>query len=453
MSERRVWAAKVGKVFDTRPRVAGKNIVWLDRKTAFDQLAQAIERPGSHVCLDGPTGVDKTSLAHTYIAIEQVAHVPVMVTNAMNWADFCRQLIGVRDNTENSGGGEIEGGLNNGLPTLKFKASLGAKGRPLDDLTYVDKLATTWTENDVAKKLADKDLLLVLDDMERATDEFIKRISDLCKLLTQAYTAPNAKLLLIGSGSVYVRLHRANPALDERVSHVSLGAFKNANDSRIFLTRGFERLDLRHPWNSRYSREFELRDKCRDAIWEAANGLPKSLNRLGYEISTQGRSRSGVSAHDIMQTSERIVEEHWIEYSEQFGDVLDVLEEFPLAAEILKCLYEDGITRIHRVAGVVKRIESNESLKDIATPNAIDQAFSLLTATEFIVQTGKSGELLFVKHPAAAHTLGVIMRDPKKVSHVSVPKRKRGMPIQLSFAFPLPSDTGSTNGEEPSADA
>jgi hypothetical protein len=154
-----------------------------------------------------------------------------------------------------------------------------------------------------------------------------------------------------------------------------------------------------------------------------------------------------------MQTCERIVEEHWIEYSEQFGDVLDVLEEFPLAAEILKCLYEDGITRIHRVAGVVKRIESNESLKDIATPNAIDQAFSLLTATEFIVQTGKSGELLFVKHPAAAHTLGVIMRDPKKVSHVSVPKRKRGMPIQLSFAFPLPSDTGSTNGEEPSADA
>ena len=108
MVDRREWANKVGRGFDTRPRVASRGTVWLERKAAYESLANAIERPGSHVCLDGPTGVGKTSLMHTYIASERIQHSSLMITDAMTLADFCRRLIGVRDNSETGLNIELE---------------------------------------------------------------------------------------------------------------------------------------------------------------------------------------------------------------------------------------------------------------------------------------------------------------------------------------------------------
>jgi hypothetical protein len=454
MTDRRVWASKVGKVFDTRPRVASKSTVWLERKSAYESLSNAIEQPGMHVCLDGPTGVGKTSLIHTYIANEQIRHCAIMITQATTWADMCRRLIGTPSNEENSTSGEFEVGLNNGLPTAKFKVYLGMKERPLDDLTYADKLATTWTEHDVAKRLAANDLVLVIDDLERANDQLMTRISDLCKLITQAYVSQNSKVVMIGSGDVYVRLHRANSALDERVSQVCLGAFKYPNDSRIFLQRGLERLFLRNPWNSAIPKEFDLRDKCRDAVWEAADGLPKSLNRLGYEIGIRGRDRSGITATDIFECAQSMVEEHWIQYSQEFPEVLEILESHPAAVQVLKCMYEDGITRIHKVSRIISQACMQDREQPPFPKSDVDSGIDLLVGTGFIVRTGKSSELLFVKHPAAAHTLGVVMRDPAKVQHLPALKHTKKNHAQLGFAFPLPTDyKGYYEGDAPSDDA
>lgn len=453
MADRRNWANNVGRVFDTRPRVASGTTVWLERKSAYESLASAMERPGSHVCLDGPTGVGKTSLMHTYIANEKIKHSSIMLTQSMTWVDFCRRLVGIRDNTETSMSGDLEAGLQNGLPSAKFKVSLGAKSKPADSVDLSEKMANSWTEHDVAKILAQNDLVLVIDDAERCSEDLMRRISDLCKLLTQEYISLNSKIAIIGSGNVYVRLHRANPALDERISQVSLGAFKSPNDSRLFIARGLEKLRLRHPWNSKIPREFEMRDKCRDAIWEAANGLPKSLNRLGYEIANRGRERSGISATDILVRAQTMIEEHWVQYSQEFPEVLDLLETDQIAAEIIKSMYSSGITRIHNTNKLISNIfKSNPSLSDTQT-DSIEKSLSLLVAAGFIVQTGKSGELIFVKHPAAAHTLGVVMRDPAKVKHIPIPKRPNGMPNQLKIVFSSPEYPATTDYDTPSDDA
>ena len=454
MADRKTWAGKVGRVFDTRPRVASRTTVWLERKSAYDSLANAVEQPGMHVCLDGPTGVGKTSLIHTYIAKERLRHCALMITQATTWADLCRRLIGSPSNAETSNSAELEAGIANGLPSAKFKVYLGSKDRPLDDLTYADKLATTWTEHDVAKQLASSDLALIIDDLERAGDGLLTRIADLCKLLTQGYVSQNSKIVMVGSGDVYVRLHRANPALDERVAQVSLGAFKHPNDSRIFLQRGFERLFLRHPWNSVIPKEFEQRDKCRDAVWEAADGLPKSLNRLGYDIGVRGRDRSGISAADIFECSQAMIEEHWLQYSQEFPDVLEVLEASPAAAQALKCMYEDGITRIHKIGRVISQASIRDKDQPPFSRNEVDAGIEKLVESGFIVRTGKSSELLFVKHPAAAHTLGVVMRDPSKVQHLPAIKHRQSKQVQLAFAFPLPTNyIGNEDGDAPSDDA
>jgi hypothetical protein len=451
MPTRRQWATTVGRVFDTRPRVGNKDTVFLERRGAYETFARAMERSGSHVCLDGPTGVGKTSLVHTYIAHEGVRHAAVMVTESMSWPDFCRQLIGDRSNEEVAIEGGVEAGIQRGLPTIKFRVSLAERNRPIDDASLLEKLSNTWTEHDVAKRLADNDLLLFVDDLERSSPALMTRLSDLCKLLTQAYISRNAKIAMVGSGSIYVRLHKANPALDERVSQVSLGAFKYPSDSKIFITSGLHKLRLRHPWNSKLPKEFALRDNCRDAVWEAANGLPKSLNRLGYEIAMRGINRAGVTVNDIIECSHRMIEDHWAQYSQEFPDVLNIIEQDNAAAEFIRGMYSSGITRIHNVSSLIEHVcESKQNNVRFGLSDA-ERALDKLMETGFIVRTGKSGEKVFVRHPAAAHTLGVVMRNPDRITNMPTPKRLGGIPIQLQFAFEAPSNIADS--DEPSHDA
>lgn len=82
------WKRSVAKVFDTRPRIAtGKETIWLKRVDAMRGLDQAASRPGAHVCLDGPTGAGKTSLALSYLVEHQIRYVPVQVTKELDWKE------------------------------------------------------------------------------------------------------------------------------------------------------------------------------------------------------------------------------------------------------------------------------------------------------------------------------------------------------------------------------
>lgn len=448
------WASRVGRVFDTRPRVPGKTTVWLERSAAYTHLARAVERPGGHVCLDGPTGVGKTSLVHTYIAKERVRHLSVMVTQSMDWPSFCRRLIGHRSANESSAAADLEAGISAGLPTAKFKISLGAKANRAEDAAYVDTLARSWSEDDVARLLSEKNALLLVDDLERATDSLLMKVSDLCKLLTQDHVSENAKIVMIGSGDVFHRILTSNPALDERVTQISLGAFKSKNDSRLFMVHGFDKLHLRCPWNSSIPKEFKLRDKCRDAIWDAANGLPKSLNRLGYDIAMRGIARTGVSVTDVLDESHRMLEQHTRQYSQEFPDVISLVDSNTVAASIIKCMYENGITRIHHMSDIMRQMD-DELRSASGTAEALEESISELVKIGFIVRTGKSGELIFVKHPTAAHTLGVVARDPTRARHIRFvdngpfPSRQLSLPL----IFSLPKDFHAMDSEAPSEEA
>jgi hypothetical protein len=368
-----------------------------------------------------------------------------MATASMTWIDFCRCLVGAPTNEESSLSGDIEVGLDKGLPVAKLRLSLRSAR---DDLSLADRLANTWTEHDVARRLVELDAVLLIDDFERARDDLVLRIADLCKLLTQAYVSVNSRVVLVGSGDIYQRLLKQNPALDERVSQVSLGAFKYRNDARAFMILGFNRLNLWHPWNSRFPREFEQRSKCADAIWEAADGLPKSLNRLGYDIALRAEGRKAVSAHDIIDQSQKMTEEHWIQYAQEYPEVIAYLEATPAAVSIVRCLYEHGIARIHKLPHVIDRVATQGTAT--LTEAALEEAINDLASVGFLVRTGKSGELLFVRDPTAAHTLGVVMRDPSRFPGLpGVPSKPA---LQLAFPLPLP-DSDEPNSDAPSHDA
>lgn len=437
----------MARIFTIRPRVARKGNLWLERKKARSRLADSLAAPGSHVCLDGPSGAGKTSLALTHVVTSDIKHVAVMLTGALAWPDFVRLLIQPPTNDELALAADFEFGIDKGLPVAKLRVSLGEKGRPSDDIDLATKTANSWTEHDVARRLAEKNAMLIIDDLERASEPLIARIADLCKVMTQAYVSDNAKILLIGSGDIYQRIYRANSALDERIEQVSLGAFKYPKDTRLLITTGFDKLGLRHPWNSEFPEQRDMRTHCERAIWEAADGLPKSINKLGRAIALRGENRKGINAHDILDEAARMANEHWIEYSQDFPEVLEYVEQEALAASLVEHLYENGIARIHKTTTIMAAIHRDHP--DTAMEQ-LETVLECLQKVDFLVRTGKSGELVFVKHPTKAHTLGVAMRSPERFRTFKDLHARRP---DMHRHFPLPNGDGAVEGEQPSEDS
>jgi hypothetical protein len=441
------WKKLVAKVFDVRPRISSNSsTIWLEREKASQRFSDAFDRTGGHVCLDGPTGAGKTSLGLSHLVSTQLPYVAVQITSETDWPAFCRQIATPPSNHENSVSTDFEVGVDHGLPTAKFRISLGSKKRKSDDVDLLAKTSSSWSEHDVARLLAERNAVLYVDDVERANDALIKRLADLPRLLTQTFVADNAKVILVGSGDIYQRFYRENPALEERLVQVSLGGFRNPYDSVKLLIRGFNRLDLLHPWNSRISHQRALSERCKQFVWEAADGLPKSINRLGYEIAKEGKDRSGVSARDIMAAAEKMIQEHWKLYAERFPDVVEQLYRDPVSIQVVRCLYLTGIARPHETSSLMQRIQSNDSS---ITAACIDSAINQLSKLDFLVRTGRSGETIWVKHPTAAHTLGVAMRNPQKFKRIHEMQSGRTS-IQLAFALPEVSDH---SGDAPSVDA
>jgi hypothetical protein len=370
----------------------------------------------------------------------------------MDWNEFARLILTSETDEETSFSGGIEIGIDNALPVAKLKVSLGSKSRPSDKLAYADALAHQVSEHHIAQRLCDLNATLFIDDVERANEQLVGRLSDLCKLLTQGYVADNAKLVLVGSGEIYQRFYKKNPSLDERLLQVSLGAFKHKTDSWKFIAKGFEKLHLRHPGNSEFATQRVTLQSCINAVWEAADGLPKSLNRLGQEIALKAEGRKGVSFNDIISESNKMVEDHWKEYAHEFSHVIHFLEKTPIAVAIIGCFYLEGIARIHQFSNISKHItEHFPKGSPTFTYEEIDAALNKLVEMDFLVRTGKSGEIIFTKQPAAAHTLGVVMRDParyKSMTHLTQQQAliEGAFPIQQELPF-------STHEGEPSIDA
>lgn len=426
------WTRRAAKVFNAQPRVAGGGTVWIDRRDASDRLDAALQRPTGQVCLDGPSGVGKTSLALNYLAVNSLRHVRVLATGAMTWPDFCRRLVSKSDNVESSASGDLELGIDKALPVLKLRISLGAKGRPFDDINLIDKIANTWTEHEVAERLAELDATLVIDDLERANEAFISRISDLCKLLTQGYVSENRKLILIGSGDIFRRLHASNESLDERLSQVSLGGIQDHAEAVRFIVLGLDSLELKHPWNSTLKRETDRATDAARAIWEAADGLPKSINAVGFEIARLGHDRTGVTVNDISNVSLAKTTENWRNYGQRFPEVLLFLETSPAAVALMRYMYHRGISDVHDVDDFLRRVERQP---DAPAPAAVNTAIDELVRRKFLFRTGKNGERIFVRHPAAAHTLGVVLQNPRRFESISDIVVRNPLQLPIPFHF------------------
>jgi len=429
------WSNQVGQVFNTKPRDgSSNNIFWVNRGKIEDLLGLVLHNPGVHICIDGPTGTGKSSLAITTLNRFRINYNLVQITSSMTWQGFCRELIDSGSNKGKSYSTKFAVGLKNGLPTFMLESEAGSQERQADNIDLMNKIAEQTNEHDICRSLANHNILLFIDDFERAKPDLTVRIADMCKLLTQSFQNSYSKIVIAGTDDICRRLYEANASLEGRLEQISVGTFGDPGESWNFIKKGFDELKLLHPGNSKIKEERDSLPNSISVIYEAADGLPKSLNQLGRSIAINARITSKghryINASDIRDSAKEHFNKALRSQDRKFRPILEFIRGNVIAQVVLNHLYTQGIGHIHNWSEITTALQHEFSEQQI------DQAVKELIKLNFLVRTGAQDDILFTTEPEFAHIFGRIVSGKCIYSsNPNVQKFRNQLTPQLSLPW------------------
>ncbi len=402
------WTRKVGEVFNSRPRdkTSPETKVWLPRDKKEREVTGHLFLPGVNICIDGPSGTGKTSIAYSALGVTKIPYVVVPFYRDMTWEGFCKELVKKpQTKTETSVSAGLEMGLMGGLPSGKFQVALG---RTVKTDIPVDEVAKTWTVGDVSDLMVKEGITVLIDDFERATNEMIVKISDVAKHLTEKPSKRESKLLIVGMGDIYARLFKENRSLEGRFHEITLGGFEDRNESWRYLTLGFDCLGLRHPGNTSLRHEQIKLPQCIEEVYKAADSLPKTLTKLGADIALRCFERTGVTAFDIVSSAKSLLHQRIDDYQLEFPNLDKELAHDRSARFLLRQLIAEGVSKPHRWSTIQSKLDSTLAREEQA------EALQKLVRMGILVQTGPHKDVIFFQDLSFMHTIQSIVENPRE---------------------------------------
>lgn len=426
------WSKAVGSMFDLRPRVAvgGQDARWIRRTREERALRQALAYPSMHVCVDGPSGSGKTSITKTVLSrmgTTGLRHVYIKLNATTTWHEFKLEAFESRQTR-----GDIS-------PGASVKLSFAALGPVLDVERLIGRgshagagqraeVVAQLAVHHIARTLVDQGLVLVVDDVNFASDDVLLHLRDLCKTMTDDERGRTAKVVLVGTDDVYQRLVLAEGTLRDRVENITIGSLPERADAWLFITSGLEQLGLKRPEKDRFITREQLA-QCQEAVYNAADGMPKSIVTLGRQLAMEAHDRPRVSAADILKTARGMTEANFREYRRRLRDVVASVKRREEMARICAWLYAHGPTKTHQVEDLIGSLEPSTPQGDVLA--GVDEFVRL----GFLVRTGRRGDRLYTREPLAAHTLGLALRNPALCGADEALFNFAGRSRQLTLAF------------------
>ncbi|GET31623.1 hypothetical protein PbJCM13498_04860 [Prolixibacter bellariivorans] len=391
-------------------------------------LEQLTDQLGVNICIDGPTGTGKSSLALTVLKRKKINFLLIQITTNMTWKDFCLNLLRAKKNENSTLKTSIDAGLDKGLPVFKVHFGITSNDNSLENLELEEKTVASFTDHKICEIMKEENITLLIDDFERASDEILTNIGEMCKLLTESYVNKNARLIIVGTDDIFRRLINFNKSLENRLKEISLGTIANRQQSWRFLTQGFDKLNISHiekEFKKGYATKEDL-GICKQYCYEAANGLLKSLNELGLEIALKGENRTRISKADIVNTCKKYPPNNVKRFVNIFPKLAAVINNNDIVKEVLLYLYQEGIGQIHNWDSI------SNHFYNVYEFEQVENAICELVDADFLTRTGYNGEVLFVTNPTLAHTLAVVMTYPDKYRAPNSLKNNEG---QLVIPF------------------
>src|ERR1700722_19725760 len=87
-------STRIEQFFGSSPRNGTEEgVLWRPRDRLEKRLSQLLSARSQNICIDGPTGSGKSSLAITVLSKIKQTFVWVPVISNMSWPDFCEEII------------------------------------------------------------------------------------------------------------------------------------------------------------------------------------------------------------------------------------------------------------------------------------------------------------------------------------------------------------------------
>lgn len=424
---------RVSTVFSSRPRVGTSgDVLWHKRGDIEKSLSQILRAASQNVCIDGPTGSGKTSLALTVLDRMEQPFIWIPITRKMDWSSFCETVIKLaQDLDQKAQEHEKEKNLSitldakepvtaselatpwKFLKRIKFQVE-----QTKMDLAETIKTARKWQIMDLGSFLSTNRLCLLIDDFEKADDDLVTMVADLCKHLTFS-DAP--KCIIIGTGQTFSRLYTSDESLDGRLDELSVASFGSSNDVWHYINDGLKLLGFNTPREKRRKRSIDKSeaDRIQNALYDAADGMPKYINQIALAIcrtilneENEVSSSYNVSTKTIINECNKMMEANLSRNNRNIRRAEKELKSAVESRYVLKAIFQLGANSVHSVEKIIDHVQKNED------PSfdylQFSSGFEKLSSLGLYVQTGKSGEVIFARDPIFSHVLGLICKDPRR---------------------------------------
>jgi hypothetical protein len=412
-----VWSAKVSRVFNPKPRIAADDDTrWIPR-VEEDRLRRAIASEGVHACLYGPSGSGKTSLAKTVLARmgrRGRNHIYVRINNSTTWASFKSQIIENKQaKVDIDAPTGIKIGVKSLLPYIEVTGTTEQSSfRAAQERT---KIVEALTLSQIAQVIFDGGICLVVDDVNFANDDLLRDLTDLAKEITDLPGDGPAKVLFVGADDIFLRIVKTEPSLKDRMDEIALGSIEDPEGAKRqlkrdrvwkFIADGLEQLGLNRPGTGEENSSKQVVE-CMQAIEHAADGLPKSIVRLGRTIAEMGYGRSRISTLDIKKAAQDMTRRNFQYYRANYRTLVENLRRDQLLPQICTWMFRHGASSILEVERLA------EDLRPIAPRLLVEESLLALSGMGFLVMTGSGSSVFFARDPLLAHTLGVALSFPE----------------------------------------
>ncbi len=399
-------AQQLSKVFSTQPTSGDDKRFWFNREELERELAFQLGTVDQHICIDGPSGSGKTSLAQKIFRTHNRDFIHIQVTKDMAWQDFTRQFIDVPRASKTNSTVEGKGVLSFFRSSIGGSIKYGEENSEKDSYELLRAKSIDWKSTDIAKWIGDNGIVLIVDDLESASEEILHNLSSVPKLLGQTF---QGKIVFIGVDDIYTRLARNNPSLKHRLSEISVGGLANKGESANFVLDKFDVLGIKTPLTNPKCNK-ETKGKVRDYIYDAANGLMKELNLLGLTLARQlGGNRKAISVADVRNECLRLSQETRRKNRHAIQSLSQVIGENSDFRHTFRYLMSKSSSSITLVA------ELEEQLHGVASEDQIRSALEYMSDNNLVTITGGPEPRIFFLDPSLLNCLRAHLRNPKEL--------------------------------------
>ncbi len=420
------------EAFTIMPRNgAAQGVVWVPRTYEEKRMGSIFSKQGKSICLDGPTGTGKSSIALTVASAHECFYLRLQIVRSLDWAGFSTLILDLLAKKESPSEDSIKFGLVRFLPEVSFQREKRSDQEFLYKILDLRIQVKDFDLHKLAYILSELDVVLILDDFEKATPDLLQRFADLTKLLTDTFRASKARVVFVGTHDIYRRLRKSDDALAGRLEQVSVGTLEHSGYSWRYLSKGFDALGFYYPGNTKFAKR-PVKEII-STVYESANGLLKSLSDLGKAIALKVVGKT-VAESTIIKECRSLLLSSIREYETELPGFVNDIVNSPGKKMLMKWLFQSGVGRIHNLDTLILKAGK----MDIPIEQ-IKNAYEDLRAHNFLVEIGYRDHehTFYVTDPRFTHVFGVICTHHSKYGVNEEICRITG---QLELSFYLPRD-------------